>query len=139
LESISNTRTIKLRDFITGYRQTQCATNELITQIIIPKPEKGTIIKSYKNSKRKDLDISTVSACFRLKLKGNIVEEFEAYYGGMAAFTKPAIKTAAAIQGKEWSRQNIELAMSKVYEDFQPISDARSGEHARRIMAANLC
>ncbi|MDD3687565.1 MAG: xanthine dehydrogenase small subunit [Bacteroidales bacterium] len=138
LESLDNSRQIKLREFITGYRQTQCAANELITEIKIPKPDDGTIIKSYKNSERKDLDISTVSACFRLKLNGNIVEEFEAFFGGMAAFTKPATKTAAALKGKEWSRQNIEEAMKKMPEDFQPISDARSGEHARNIMAANL-
>ncbi|HOZ30230.1 MAG TPA: xanthine dehydrogenase small subunit [Bacteroidales bacterium] len=138
LENVTEKRTVKLRDFITGYRQTQCKSDELITEIIIPFPAKDRIIKSYKISKRKDLDISTVSACYTLKLKDDKVEDISMFYGGMSAWTKCATKTEAALKGKEWSRENVEAAMKLLAEDYKPISDARSGEKARNIMAANL-
>lgn len=138
LENTTTKRSVKLREFITGYRKTECAADELITEIIVPVPEKSRIIKSYKISKRKDLDISTVSACFSLKLNNGIVEDIEMFYGGMAAWTKRAVKTEAELMGKEWSRANVEAAMKFMTDDYQPISDARSGEKARNIMAANL-
>lgn len=138
LENYEEKRIVKLRDFITGYRTTVCAVDELISGVNISLPGKDRIIKSYKISKRKDLDISTVSACFSLKLNGEKVEDIAILYGGMAAWTKRASKTEAALTGKEWSRVNVEAAMKLLEEDYKPISDARSGEKARNIMAANL-
>lgn len=138
LENDTEKRTVKLRDFIIGYRTTLCKPDELITEVRIPFPENDRIVKSYKVSKRKDLDISTVSACFTLKLKDNKVEDISMFYGGMSAWTKCATNTEAALKGKEWSRENVEAAMKLLAEDYKPISDARSGERARNIMAANL-
>jgi xanthine dehydrogenase small subunit len=138
LENTQARRTVKLREFITGYRQTECKGDELITEIHVPIPEEDRIIKSYKISKRKDLDISTVSACYSLKLDSGKVKEIVIYYGGMAAWTKRAVNTEKAILGKEWSRQNVENAMKELVNDYKPISDARSGEKTRNIMAANL-
>jgi len=138
LESVETKRTIKLREFITGYRQTQCKPNEIITKIIVPIPKSDILIKSYKVSKRKDLDISTVSACFSLKLNKNLVEDIAVFYGGMAAFTKRAVKTEKILKAKIWNRKNIEIAMKYITEDYKPISDARAGFKTREIMAANL-
>lgn len=138
IENINAKRTVKLRDFITGYRQTKCNADELITEIYIPFPTKDKIIKSYKISKRKDLDIATVSACFSLILEAGKVKNIYAFYGGMAAWTKRALSTEKYLIGKEWNRNNVELAMKELANDFKPISDARSGEKARQIMAANL-
>ncbi|HNQ67995.1 MAG TPA: xanthine dehydrogenase small subunit [Bacteroidales bacterium] len=138
LESVETKRTIKLREFITGYRQTQCKPSEIITEIIVPIPKSDILIKSYKVSKRKDLDISTVSACFSLKLNENKVEDIAIFYGGMSAFTKRAVKTEEILKGKTWNRKNIEIAMKYITEDYKPISDARAGFKVREIMAANL-
>jgi len=56
---------------------------------MIPKPTKREIIRSYKISKRMDLDISTVSAAFRLALKkDNTVKKIDIVYGGMAENVK---------------------------------------------------
>jgi xanthine dehydrogenase small subunit len=138
LEKTGSLRKLKLRDFITGYRQTQCADNELITEVCVPIPDKNRKIKSYKNSKRKDLDISTVSACFSIEIIDGIVKDIAIFYGGMAAWTKRAVNTENALVGKAWTRENVESAMKEMAKDYQPISDARSGETARNIMAANL-
>ncbi len=138
LESSVNRRSVKLRDFITGYRQTECKSDELITEVHVPIPNDNQIIKSYKNSKRKDLDISTVSASFVLRLTENKVKEIAIFYGGMAAWTQRAKNTEQKLIGKEWNRENVENAMKMIAEDYNPISDARSGAKARNIMAANL-
>jgi xanthine dehydrogenase small subunit len=139
LNSIYGKRELKLSDFISGYRTTQLRPEEIINGIIIPKPGKNEKFQSYKISKRKDLDISTVSVAFNLVLtQDNIVENIQMFYGGMAAMTKEPLQAKNFLLGKFWEKNNIEEAMKKIDLDFSPISDARSGAEGRRIMARNL-
>lgn len=132
-------RTMKVADFITGYRSTALQPDELITAVIIPPTPAQVIVKAYKVSKRKDLDISTVSGGFWLSLDlGGRVSDIGLVYGGMAAMTKRARQAEAFLIGKPWSREHVEAAMDLVEAEFTPISDARSGKEGRRIMARNL-
>lgn len=139
VESESGQRSIPAVDFVTGYRQTALADDELIIDVTIPKPQATSLIRSYKISKRKDLDISTVSGGFRLELDAdNNVADILLVYGGMAAMTKRAAQAEQFLIGKPWTRGNAEAAMDLVEAEFTPISDARSGADGRRVMARNL-
>lgn len=139
LQNASGTRTMKVTEFITGYRTTDLQADELITGVIIPPTPPHRTVKSYKISKRKDLDISTVSGGFWLDLsQDGRIQDIGLVYGGMAAMTKRAKKAEQYLLGKEWTRENVEAAMDQVEAEFTPISDARSGKEGRRIMARNL-
>ena len=131
-------RIIGIEDFITGYRQTAIRNDELITEILVPVPKDGVTIGSYKVSKRKDLDISTVTGAFRLKTQSGIVKEIVLAYGGMAATVKRALKTEKFLEGKKWTRETVEEAMNILSGDFTPLSDARAGAEFRKTVAANL-
>ncbi len=139
LANTERNREIALEDFITGYRKTALEKDELITMVIIPKPKPGELIKTYKISKRKDLDISSVTACFKLKFndEGNIAKAL-LVYGGMAEMTRRALKAEVFLTGKSWNRQIAQEAAEIVYGEFTPISDARAEADSRRIMAKNL-
>jgi xanthine dehydrogenase small subunit len=139
LQSATATRILKISDFITGYRKTALQPTELITAIIIPPTPPHRLVKSYKVSKRKDLDISTVSAGFWVELDPNhVVQDICLVYGGMAAMTKHAAQAEAFLRGAFWTRETVETAMDLIEAEFTPISDARSGKEGRRIMARNL-
>ena len=138
LRSSSSKRILPIETFITGYRQTDLNHNELITEIRIPKPGPNDLIKSYKVSKRKDLDLSTVSGAFRIILINGLISEIFIAYGGMAAMTKRAVKTEGFLRGKKWSRSNVEKAMPCIEEEFNPISDARSEAEYRKKVGKNL-
>jgi xanthine dehydrogenase small subunit len=138
LRSFTSERTVSIEEFIKGYRQTDLKNDELITGIIIPKADDGERISSYKISKRRNLDISTVSGAFRLIKEDDRVKEIVLAYGGMAATTKRAIKTEDALKGKKWTRENVESAMKILEEEFNPLSDARSEAIFRRTAATNL-
>ena len=139
LASVKGRRTIKVKDFITGYRTTALESSEIITEINIPIHPESVMVKWYKVSKRKDLDISSVSGSFRLKLgPGEIVEDIGLNYGGMAETTKSAEKSENYLKGKVWSRANIEIATDLLQKDFTPISDARASADGRKIMAKNI-
>ena len=131
-------RIIELEKFITGYRKTDIRKDELLTEISIPKYKRDTKVISYKVSRRKDLDISTVSAAFRLKVDNGNVAEIVIVYGGMAAMVKRALETEKFLKGKLWSRENIQMAMKILTKEFKPISDARSEAVFRTKVAENL-
>ena len=139
LRSNRNKRTLAVDDFIKGYRKTACRKDELIVAVKIPRNSKNTKIKFYKFSKRKDLDISTVSAGFRLDLNSNnSVKKIKLAFGGMAAWTKRAKKTERFINGKKWDRRIVDRATTILASEFTPISDARSSAEGRLIAAKNL-
>ncbi|MDD3876150.1 MAG: xanthine dehydrogenase small subunit [Bacteroidales bacterium] len=139
LKNLESERTLPLRTFIESYRKTKIRSDEIITHIYLPLPKDGVFFKSYKISKRKELDISTVSAGFKLELdKKNKVKEIVLAYGGMAAYTKRAVATEAFLVGKTWTESNIMKASLILEKEFAPISDARAGDEMRRIAAKNL-
>lgn len=138
LQSIEGRRVVPLNEYFVGYRKTLRKDNELITKIIIPKQNNGAVIKSYKVSKRKDLDISTLSAGFKLESRNNIVQNIILAYGGMAERPKRATETEKFLRGKSWTREVVEKAMDILQQDFTPISDVRGSAEFRRIAARNL-
>jgi xanthine dehydrogenase small subunit len=139
LQNLTEKRNIPIEDFIVAYRKTAIRNDEILVAVEIPLVSANEIIKSYKVSKRKDLDISTVSASFRLRLSiSRQVEEIIIAFGGMAAKTIRAKQTEDYLSGKNWNKKTIEHAMNILYDEFMPISDARSDAAFRKLAARNL-
>jgi xanthine dehydrogenase small subunit len=139
LRSGRGSRTVKADSFAKGYRKTDRRPDELITAVVLPRPSAATRVRSYKVSKRRDLDIATVSAAFRLELdEKGIVSNITLAYGGMAEFTKRSPTTESYLKGKRWDRRHVEEAQRLVDADFNPISDVRGSAEFRRIAARNL-
>jgi xanthine dehydrogenase small subunit len=138
LQSLRGTREVPLDGFFTGYRKTLREPDEIILALRIPPPD-GALIRSYKVSKRRDLDIATLSAGFRLSLTGaGDVESLTLAYGGMAERTKRAEKTEQYLIGKSWSRERVNEAAEYLSSDFSPITDVRGSAEFRMLAAKNL-
>lgn len=132
-------RDVPLHEFITGYRKTALAPDELITLVWFDKPGDKELIKTYKISKRKDLDISSVSAAMRLTISTDgIISSARLAFGGVAATPKRATRTENYLVGKRWNRVTAMAAAVLLPEEFTPISDARADAPARSIMMKNL-
>ncbi len=139
LQSIEGAREVPLDGYVTGYRQTLRKPGELIVSVLLPKPRPRAIVKSYKVSKRKDLDISTVSGGFKVELSTTHgVALITIAYGGMAERVKRATAAEQFLMGKRWERDTIEQAMPLIDQEFTPLSDARGSAEFRRIAARNL-
>ena len=139
LQNSTGGRNLLLENFIKGYRKTDIRKDEVISLIIIPIPSKSEILRSYKLSKRKGLDISTVSACFKLELDADKnVKKIDILFGGMAETTKRAVKTELFLTGKKWNKSTVENAKQVLSGEFNPISDARAEADSRNIMAKNI-
>lgn len=137
--SVAGSRTIPINDFIISYRKNALQNGEIISKIIIPKPPRPAFHCFFKVSKRRELDISTVSLAATIELDkekkaGKVILAF----GGMAEKPLRALKTEAFLQGMPWTLERVQDASMLLKTEFSPISDARSGEEARRIIAGNL-
>lgn len=93
--------------------------------------------RTYKLSKRFDEDISAVCAALAIELDGDIVRSARIAYGGMAATSKRAAETEAAMTGQPWNEATARAAMAAMSRDFTPLTDMRATEHYRRTAAAN--
>jgi xanthine dehydrogenase small subunit len=139
LESPKGRRYVNADKFVTGYRRTGRKPNEIITAIVLPVPPRNSRIRAYKVSRRRDLDIATVSAAFRLDTDSEgIITDTTLAYGGMADHTKRARRAEDFLRGKVWTRATVEAAQASIDEDFAPISDVRGSARFRRIVARNL-
>ncbi len=133
------TRRIPIEEMILGYRRTACRPDELITRVFIPTAPPDVIIRSYKISRRRDLDISTLSAGFRLErdARGSVCKVLLAF-GGMAEQTRRAVRTELFLCGKPWSRPVVEEAMGALTKEFAPLNDVRGSAAFRTTVARNL-
>ena len=139
LRSRRGSRTVPADAFVKGYRKTECRPDELITAVVLPLPLAESRVRTYKVSKRRDLDIATVSAAFRVDLNEHgIVNDITLAYGGMAECTRRSVSAESFLKGKPWERRHIEEARHLIDTDFNPISDVRGSAAFRRAAARNL-
>jgi xanthine dehydrogenase small subunit len=138
LASREGMRTMPVESFITGYRTTAMAPNEVIASIRIPALQ-DKALHVYKVSKRFDQDISTVIAAFALARDGDgRVQELRAAYGGMAARCARASHLEQALTGRPWTAESLADVDALIAEDFAPMSDQRGGATYRLRVAAGL-
>jgi xanthine dehydrogenase small subunit len=133
LASGRGTREVAIDDFFLGYRKTALAADEVIESISMPKLWPHEVFFCDKVSKRRDQDISTVAAAYRLRLKDGKVENVRTGFGGMAATPKRAAQAEALLL-----KNDFEGAAAAIARDFQPIDDWRGTAAYRLTVAANL-
>ena len=135
----SGERRIPMRDFFPGYRQTALAQDELLLRVDVPRPAPGAIVGSYKVSKRRELDISSVSAGMLVQLdEQGVVANIRLAWGGVAATPVRAQHTERRLMGQPWTEAAVRRALDHLEQDFSPISDHRGSARYRRLLARNL-
>ncbi|MEP9355876.1 xanthine dehydrogenase small subunit [Xanthobacter sp. KR7-65] len=134
----AGTRRMAVEDFLTGYRTTALAADEVIAAVRLKRLAAGERLFAWKLSKRFDQDISTLLAAFRLKLEGARLATFAAAFGGMAERAKRAPALEAALVGTTWGEAPPEGIEAAIAADFSPRSDLRASADYRRAAAANL-
>ena len=136
LTSLTAERSVPLAEFFTGYRQTVMRPDELMTAIVIPRNLPGRS-QFYKVSKRREMDISTVSAAFRIATDAaGLVTDARLAYGGVAATPARAFKTEADLIGKPLEASPEILAL--LDSEFTPLTDLRGTVAYRKSLIRDL-
>ncbi|MDQ1081392.1 xanthine dehydrogenase small subunit [Pseudoroseomonas cervicalis] len=131
-------RSLPVAEFLTGYRRTALAPDELITAIELPRPPPGAILACEKLSKRHDQDISTVSAAFLLELEEGRIRQARLAFGGMAATVLRAAGAEAALTGAPLAEASFAAAAQALAGDVAPLSDGRGSAEYRLRGAQGL-
>ena len=142
--SVDGERQVSVTDLFTGYRKTALNPNEVAVSIFIPFTVENEHVQAIKQARRRDDDIAIVTACFRVRLGpgpdgGQVVQLASLSYGGMAAVTVAAPKTAAFLTGKAWNEATLEGACDALAADLPMGLDAPGGMvEYRRSLSLSL-
>jgi xanthine dehydrogenase large subunit len=138
-------RIVPIEQFFVSYRKTALQAGEVLKTIIVPRQspsaQKALTRKTewFKVSKRREMDISTVAACFVIDLDSqNTVRHARLAYGGVAAMPSRALKTEQALVGKTWKAETITDVLPLLESEFIPISDVRGDAQYRRYLVTSL-
>lgn len=114
--------------FFTSYRKNIIAADEILISLFIPRTKKNQHFLALKQAKRRDDDIAIVNGAFNVIFKpnGNVIENINFAFGGMAPTTVMAPKTSAQLVGLEWNRQMVEKANEGLMNEL-PLSAGAPG------------
>jgi xanthine dehydrogenase small subunit len=131
-------RTVEIGAFYRGYKSLDLAPDELITRVRIPLPAEGEILRLYKISRRRDLDISTFTAALRITRDGDAIGEARIAYGGVGPVVLRLSRTEAWLRGRPFTEATFAEAGALAREEIAPIGDVRGSREYRLRLAENV-
>ncbi|NDY90032.1 xanthine dehydrogenase small subunit [Ideonella sp. TBM-1] len=147
-------RWLALQDFYLGYQQNALQPGEFVQSVRVPwltapgldsATSRGWTVQAHKVSKRRECDISAVSAGLALQLgpppapgAPPVVQDVRLAFGGMAATVRRAAGAEAALRGQPWTPERLAAAQQALDQDFTPLSDLRASAAYRQRVARAL-
>lgn len=126
------TRALPVRNFFMGYRKVDLQPDELLLSIKVPHFTGCTFVRPFKQARRREDDISIVTAGLRVHLEvvdgGWSVTDASFAFGGLAPTVVTAPKTAAALVGQPWSAASVHAACVALQEELRVAPTAPGGQ-----------
>lgn len=136
--SLAGERKVPLAQFFTGYRKTILQPGELLVSIHVPCGKRGRC-EFHKVSKRREMDISTVSACIRLETdERGVIIDARCAFGGVSAFPMRAGETESGLLGKTLEDAARSGVADHLVSEFTPMSDLRGSQEYRKLLIRDL-
>lgn len=134
IQSLRGERVVPLRDFFTGVCRTCLAPDEIVTEVRIPVPDKRAVMKYYKNSARRALDLAIVGvATYVVPDEEGMVLDARIALGAVAVTPRRAPRAEEMLKGRRLTAELIEEAAAfAAQEECAPISDIRASKEYRR-------
>lgn len=138
LANTKGQREVLFSDFYLGYKKLNMQADEIILSVTIPRRKKTEILKLYKVSRRKDLDISCVNAAIRMTVEKGVIKKFSVAYGGVGPtiLRLPILETKMI--GLTFNADNFREKSHEVQNEITPMSDVRGSSEYRYLVAKNL-
>ncbi len=132
------TRRVGIEGFHRGPGRTVLADDELIARVLIPLPGRDEVIKLYKVSKRKEMDVSTFRAGVRIARRGDAIDRAAIAYAGVGPTARRLPRTEAFLTGRPFSEATFREAGRVARAEVEPISDVRGSRDFRLRLAENI-
>jgi xanthine dehydrogenase small subunit len=138
LRSAVGQRLVNINNFYQGYKKFDLQPGELVARVFIPLPPASELLRLYKISRRRDLDISTFTAALRLRLDGDTIADAAIALGAVGPIVIRARKTEAFLQGQPLTEETMLQAGNVAVSEITPISDVRGAADYRLQLARNV-
>jgi xanthine dehydrogenase small subunit len=138
LTGLNGSRKVNINDFYKGYKILDLNKDEMITKIFIPLLKDNEKIKLYKISKRKDLDISTFTAAFKITEEDDVIKDINIAYGGVGPVIIRLKQTEEFLRNKNINHKTMAEAGKIAIDEITPISDVRGSKNFRLQLAENI-
>jgi xanthine dehydrogenase small subunit len=132
------TREVNINDFYLGYKQIDLQPGELIAQVRIPLPQADDLLRLYKVSRRRDLDIAGFTAAIRLRLDGETIAASGIALGAVGPTVIRPRQTEDFLVGRKFSEETMRSAGELAVEEITPIDDVRGAAEYRRQLTRNI-
>ena len=138
LRSAHDRRRLKLADFVLGNRKTALRPGELLTAVVIPRPDAFTASAFLKLGARRYLVISIVMTAVALRVQEGRVAEAHIAVGAASAVARrlPALETV--LRGKPADASLGLYVGADAFADLSPIDDIRATADYRREASVTL-
>jgi xanthine dehydrogenase small subunit len=131
-------RQVAIADFLLGYKRVDLRPDEILWRIAVPLPTSDETLLLYKMSKRRDLDISAVTAAVLLSLAGERIARARVAIGGVAEQAVRLRATERWLEGRALAEETLRAAGRAAASEVSPISDVRGSAEYRRQLVENL-
>ncbi|MEM6688020.1 MAG: FAD binding domain-containing protein [Planctomycetota bacterium] len=131
-------RVVPIVDFYKGYKDVDLQPDELLTSIVLPLPQPADHFKLYKLSKRRDMDISTMTAAFRLTIQNDHIVDARVALGGVAATVLRMHQIEDLLTLQPFSEKTLAEAGERASEMIKPLTDVRGRADYRKTLARNI-
>jgi xanthine dehydrogenase small subunit len=131
-------RTVAIGDYYLGYKKFDLRPDEIIAHVRVPVVPQHDVLKLYKVSRRKDLDISAFTAAIRLRTSDGHINAATIAYGGVAPTVVRLPRTESFLAGKPIALGTFEEAGRIARGEVAPISDVRGSAEYRAQLAENI-
>ena len=131
-------RRVAYGDFLTGYRKTALAGDELIVAVRFPPRPAGARQTWRKMGTRRAQSISKVMLAGCAQVEGGVIRHVRLALGAVADRPVRARAAEAIVLGQPPGKATADLARAAVAAEILPIDDVRSTADYRRAAASNV-
>lgn len=138
LVSAKGDRWLPLNGFYTDYRKNQLADDELIGAIDTPLLNSDEQLAMFKISKRRDMDISTMTLAIWVRLENETISDCRIALGGVGPIVQRAIESEQHLIGERLVESAFREAGRIAQQQISPWTDVRGSAEYRLQLTENL-
>jgi xanthine dehydrogenase small subunit len=138
LTGTRGTRTMSVEAFCRDLRPARLAPDELIARVRIALPAEDEVVKLYKVSKRKEMDVSTFRAAIRIAGREGAIERAAIAYADVGPAARRLPATEAFLVGRPFSEATFADAGRRARAEVEPVSDLRGSRDYKLRLAENI-
>ncbi len=136
LASSKGMRQVALEDFFTGYAQTAARKDEILTEIVMPRPAPASagVYLKYHDRQSMDMTVVGVAAFVELDADPNVISDLKLAFANGAPTVFRAKRTEAVLRGEALTEQGLEAVAEEAVAEADPRANSWRADPAFRLV-----